>query len=68
MFDLLEKIRTLSHAQRNIVAFGVALLFSGSLYALALTGIKPLGAITPLGGVFFLLGWGWIALKLATRP
>jgi uncharacterized membrane protein YgdD (TMEM256/DUF423 family) len=39
-------------------------LFSGSLYALALTGIRPLGAITPLGGVCFLVGWaalGWAA-------
>lgn len=33
------------------------LLFSGSLYLLALTGIKVLGAITPLGGVAFLCGW-----------
>lgn len=36
-------------------------LFSGSLYALALTDIATLGAITPLGGVAFLIGWGrWI--------
>jgi uncharacterized membrane protein YgdD (TMEM256/DUF423 family) len=33
------------------------LLFSGSLYALALTGVTTLGAITPLGGVAFLVGW-----------
>ncbi|HUK64224.1 MAG TPA: DUF423 domain-containing protein [Dongiaceae bacterium] len=32
-------------------------LFSGSLYALAVSGIRPLGAITPLGGVCFLAGW-----------
>lgn len=32
-------------------------LFSGSLYVLALSGIKWLGAITPLGGVAFLVGW-----------
>ena len=32
-------------------------LFSGSLYALALTGIRWLGAITPLGGLAFLAGW-----------
>jgi uncharacterized membrane protein YgdD (TMEM256/DUF423 family) len=38
-------------------------LFSGSLYALALTGIRPLGAITPLGGVCFL--GGWVALGFA---
>ena len=39
-------------------------LFSGSLYALAVTGIRPLGAITPLGGVCFIVGWallGWAA-------
>jgi uncharacterized membrane protein YgdD (TMEM256/DUF423 family) len=33
------------------------LLFSGSLYALALTGARWLGAVTPMGGVLFLLGW-----------
>lgn len=32
-------------------------LFSGSLYALALSGVRVLGAITPLGGVGFLVGW-----------
>jgi uncharacterized membrane protein YgdD (TMEM256/DUF423 family) len=36
-------------------------LFSGSLYALALTGAKGLGAITPLGGLAFLVGWLWLA-------
>jgi uncharacterized membrane protein YgdD (TMEM256/DUF423 family) len=35
-------------------------LFSGSLYVLALTGIKGLGAVTPLGGVAFLAGWLWL--------
>ena len=33
------------------------LLFSGSLYALALTGTRALGAITPFGGLAFLAGW-----------
>lgn len=37
------------------------LLFSGSLYALALSGIRLLGAITPIGGVAFLLGWAMLA-------
>ena len=32
-------------------------LFSGSLYALAITDISPLGMITPFGGVAFILGW-----------
>lgn len=39
-------------------AFAVGIvLFSGSLYALALSGVRVLGAITPLGGVAFLTGW-----------
>lgn len=36
--------------------------FSGSLYALSFTGIKVLGAVTPLGGISFIAGWiclGW---------
>jgi uncharacterized membrane protein YgdD (TMEM256/DUF423 family) len=36
-------------------------LFSGSLYALALTDAKGLGAVTPIGGVAFLAGWLWLA-------
>lgn len=40
---------------------GIA-LFSGSLYALSLSGIKWLGAITPLGGVAFLVGWAMLAI------
>jgi uncharacterized membrane protein YgdD (TMEM256/DUF423 family) len=42
------------------------LIFSGSLYVLSLTGITWLGAITPLGGVAFILGWVllfWAAKK-----
>lgn len=38
------------------------LLFSGSLYALTLLGVPVLGAITPLGGVAFLVGWGSLAM------
>jgi uncharacterized membrane protein YgdD (TMEM256/DUF423 family) len=38
-------------------------LFSGSLYALALTGNRRWGAVTPFGGVAFLLGW--LALLIA---
>jgi uncharacterized membrane protein YgdD (TMEM256/DUF423 family) len=39
-------------------------LFSGSLYALAVTGITILGAITPIGGVAFLLGWACLAFAV----
>lgn len=36
-------------------------LFSGSLYLLALTGVRALGAVTPLGGAAFLAGWAALA-------
>ncbi|MEO6951823.1 MAG: DUF423 domain-containing protein [Polyangia bacterium] len=35
-------------------------LFSGSLYAMTLTGVRALGAVTPLGGLGFLVGWACI--------
>jgi uncharacterized membrane protein YgdD (TMEM256/DUF423 family) len=40
-------------------------LFSGSLYAMAFTGIRALGAITPIGGVCFIAGWICLALAVA---
>ncbi|MGF1479493.1 MAG: DUF423 domain-containing protein [Cyanophyceae cyanobacterium] len=42
------------------------LIFSGSLYGLSLSGVKWLGAITPLGGVAFLVGWGCLAIAAWT--
>ncbi|HED33126.1 MAG TPA: DUF423 domain-containing protein [Gammaproteobacteria bacterium] len=39
-------------------------LFSGSLYALSLSGIKTLGMITPLGGLCFLAAWAWLAIAV----
>jgi uncharacterized membrane protein YgdD (TMEM256/DUF423 family) len=61
----------LQHFQKQI-SFSVAgwgffvgiILFSGSLYLLAVTGIKWLGAITPIGGVAFLFGWFWLVWTL----
>ena len=40
-------------------------LFSGSLYLLALTGVTVLGAITPIGGLAFLAGWACLAITAA---
>ena len=45
---------------------GGALIFSGSLYLMALTGTHWLGAITPLGGLLMILGWLLAAWRLAT--
>lgn len=42
-----------------ILLAGIA-LFSGSLYLLALTGIRWFGPITPVGGACFIIGWIWI--------
>ena len=39
------------------------LLFSGSLYALALTKISVLGAITPIGGLFLIAGWAIVGIR-----
>ena len=45
--------------------FGI-LAFSGSLYVLAATNTRWLGAVTPLGGTSFLIGWAWL-MVLARR-
>ena len=42
------------------------LLFSGSLYALTLSGVRILGAVTPFGGLAFLSGWGLLAWSCLT--
>lgn len=44
---------------------GGIVLFSGSLYALALTGVRGLGAVTPIGGVSFLAGWAVLVWAIA---
>ena len=44
-----------------------SLLFSGSLYFMALTGSKALVLLTPLGGLSFIIGWGLLALAVWQR-
>ena len=53
----------LLHWSGILMAVGL-LLFSGSLYALSLSGIRWLGAITPIGGVAFLLAWLLLAVAI----
>ncbi len=43
-------------------AFGI-LLFCGSLYAMTLTGVRGLGAVTPIGGLLFIVGWVSLAVS-----
>ena len=47
----------------GLLAAGIV-LFSGSLYLLAVTGIRPLGLITPFGGLSFLVAWFSLAVAL----
>ena len=47
--------------------FGI-LVFSGSLYALAISEVRILGAITPIGGVGFMVGWAALALAAIQNP
>lgn len=56
---------TLVNASGWLFVAGIV-VFSGSLYVLSLTGVRWLGAITPIGGAAFLAGWlclGWAAFK-----
>src|SRR4029450_5287602 len=52
---------TINRGACLLLVIGI-LLFSGSLYLLALTNLSWLGAITLLGGLCFLAGWGWLVL------
>ncbi len=43
--------------------FAGIIIFSGSLYAMSLTNMRWLGAITPIGGLCFLAGWLWLIVR-----
>lgn len=63
-----QKESKLLNAASLLFPIGIV-IFSGSLYALSISGVKWLGAITPLGGVSFLAGWACvIAGVAASRP
>lgn len=58
---LAQKAR--NYFSRAAICFIIGIFcFSGSLYALALTGIKWFGPVTPFGGLLFMIGWGLFAL------
>jgi uncharacterized membrane protein YgdD (TMEM256/DUF423 family) len=52
---------TINRGARWLLFAGI-FLFSGSLYLMALTNLRGLGAITPLGGLCFLAGWAWLII------
>lgn len=49
-----------------LLALGVV-VFCGSLYCLSLTGVRWIGAITPIGGVAFIVGWCWAGLVMLKK-
>jgi uncharacterized membrane protein YgdD (TMEM256/DUF423 family) len=65
--SVLPKAGTLSQAAAfwvcALLAAGIV-IFSGSLYALAISGVRTLGAITPLGGLSFIVAWFVLAYAL----
>jgi uncharacterized membrane protein YgdD (TMEM256/DUF423 family) len=70
LYHIFHTLVLLFLASRPSVSTGVVVcfllgicLFSGSLYVLAATNVRWLGAITPLGGLGFLVGWAWIFLR-----
>ena len=65
VLGLIEKIQP--EIQLNLAGWAFLLgivLFSGSLYILAVTGFKWMGMITPIGGVFFIIGWVILIMKV----
>lgn len=61
---LIERFREVTTLKKAGWLFVVGILiFSGSLYALAMTNVRVLGAITPIGGVCFLAGWALIVIS-----
>ena len=67
LFHGLALIVLALHATGSRIAYFLIvtgiLFFSGSLYLMALTNVRWLGAITPIGGLCFLAGWAWLVWK-----
>ena len=55
--------RGLADARPGWLLVAGTAIFAGSLYALALSGVKVLGAITPIGGVAMIGAWLWVAVR-----
>ncbi len=53
-----------NHRISSVLFVSGIVLFSGSLYFLALTNLKTLVMITPIGGLFLLAGWAWLAVEV----
>src|SRR5215475_7266856 len=74
LYHALHTLALLALAAQPSIAMGAVMsflcgivLFSGSLYLLAMTNLRWLGAITPLGGVSFLVGWAWLFVMAGSK-
>ncbi len=70
LYHFIHAVMLFILAERTPLHFGPWLsflvgivIFSGSLYLLALTNLRWLGAITPLGGIGFIVGWLWLVIS-----
>jgi uncharacterized membrane protein YgdD (TMEM256/DUF423 family) len=69
LVGLFAAVKVLNDQQTVRLVFmlgGGILLFSGSLYILAISGARWLGAVTPFGGTLFLVAWGYLAFAALT--
>ena len=67
MVSMLPRLGWLTQSSATWVCallFAGIVIFSGSLYALAMSGVRILGAITPIGGLCFIAGWFLLAALL----
>jgi len=64
LIGLLAKGFSINLNKPGFIMLTGILIFSGSLYALSLSGIKTLGMITPIGGMCFLIAWAWLAIRI----
>jgi uncharacterized membrane protein YgdD (TMEM256/DUF423 family) len=67
LYQFIHAVMLFILAGRNPVPWGPwfsflagILVFSGSLYILAVTNVRGFGAITPIGGIGFIVGWAWL--------
>ncbi len=67
LIGIIARTLDINLSKPGFIMFTGILLFSGSLYALSLSGIKTLGMITPLGGLCFLTAWAWLAASIARQ-
>ena len=67
LYQIVHSVAALWASERKPIVSWIwsagILLFSGSLFLLALTGARWLGVITPVGGLFFLIGWSFFVIK-----